>query len=484
MHLRGVLRVHDRVDVGLDHLDGEPDQVDRLLQVDDTGQGPRSGAEDGRRDGRASADRELGQLAVPVHEVLDARLHDEPYPRALLGLEVAEPGDVGLHPSRGRRAQRAGGAQERIGRPLARGTRVERHDVAGHSRRLQGAAGGGSPDTIWLTVATFQGVSMRSVEASTVEYVTIHGHRRAYRDGRAGPPLLLLHGIGDHRSWVPLMRPARRASPSSPPTCSATALGQAARRLLGRRLRQRHARPARRCSTSSGPRRRALARRWRRRAVRLPVPRALRTPGAGRRGRRRPGGDAAAAGGHPARRVHPASRCRCPRCTPAARGAARPARATGLPATRDLAEVADDLRLAKRTRRLGRPRRTSCARPSTGAARSSPCATVVPRRRRPGVRSSGARTTRSSRPRTRTSRRSWPRTPGWSRLPNTGHFPHRDHPERFVKVLTDFIRGTAPAEFDPEQWRGHLRRGGDVRIRQAEAGHAPVVPVPRRPHAS
>jgi hypothetical protein len=70
------------------------------------------------------------------------------------------------------------------------------------------------------------------------------------------------------------------------------------------------------------------------------------------------------------------------------------------------------------------------------------------------------------------------------RLPNTGHFPHRDYPDRFVKVLNDFIRGTAPARFDPEQWRGHLRRGGDVRIRQAEAGHAPVVPVPRRPRAS
>lgn len=40
----------------------------------------------------------------------------------------------------------------------------------------------------------------------SVKYVTIHGHRRAYRMAGAGPPLLLLHGIGDSsESWVPLI---------------------------------------------------------------------------------------------------------------------------------------------------------------------------------------------------------------------------------------------------------------------------------------
>ena len=29
-------------------------------------------------------------------------------------------------------------------------------------------------------------------------------------------------------------------------------------------------------------------------------------------------------------------------------------------------------------------------------------------------------------------------------LPNAGHFPHKDHPELFVKVLHDFVRTTAP----------------------------------------
>ncbi|MFN8194066.1 MAG: alpha/beta fold hydrolase [Nocardioidaceae bacterium] len=66
-------------------------------------------------------------------------------------------------------------------------------------------------------------------------------------------------------------------------------------------------------------------------------------------------------------------------------------------------------------------------------------------------------------------------------VPNAGHFPHRDHPERFVKLLNDFVRRTRPARFDHEQWRAHLRRGGDVEVHQAEAGHAPVAPLDRAP---
>lgn len=43
---------------------------------------------------------------------------------------------------------------------------------------------------------------------TTTQFVTIHGHRRAYRMCGSGPALLLLHGIGDSSaSWVPLMRP-------------------------------------------------------------------------------------------------------------------------------------------------------------------------------------------------------------------------------------------------------------------------------------
>jgi len=43
---------------------------------------------------------------------------------------------------------------------------------------------------------------------TTTRFVTIHGHKRAYRMCGSGPALLLLHGIGDSSaSWVPLMRP-------------------------------------------------------------------------------------------------------------------------------------------------------------------------------------------------------------------------------------------------------------------------------------
>jgi pimeloyl-ACP methyl ester carboxylesterase len=41
---------------------------------------------------------------------------------------------------------------------------------------------------------------------NAVHFVTIHGHRRAYRMMGSGPAILLLHGIGDtSRSWLPVM---------------------------------------------------------------------------------------------------------------------------------------------------------------------------------------------------------------------------------------------------------------------------------------
>ncbi|HRI95919.1 MAG TPA: alpha/beta fold hydrolase, partial [Nocardioides sp.] len=44
-----------------------------------------------------------------------------------------------------------------------------------------------------------------------VEYVTIHGHRRAYVKVGQGPVLLLLHGLGcDHRTWEPVLETLAR----------------------------------------------------------------------------------------------------------------------------------------------------------------------------------------------------------------------------------------------------------------------------------
>jgi pimeloyl-ACP methyl ester carboxylesterase len=62
-------------------------------------------------------------------------------------------------------------------------------------------------------------------------------------------------------------------------------------------------------------------------------------------------------------------------------------------------------------------------------------------------------------------------------IPNAGHFPHKDHPERFVKIVRDFIRSTEPAEHDRERWRELLDEGGVPLPAQAEAGEAPRSPV-------
>ena len=127
-----------------------------------------------------------------------------------------------------------------------------------------------------------------------VEYVTIHGHRRAFVRAGSGPALLLLHGLGcDHTTWEPGHRVAGpalhrdRARPARP-----RQLRQAPRRLQRRRLRERDARPAERPGHRPGHRGRAQPRRRRGDAVRLPVPRAHRAARAGRPRRLRPRGDA------------------------------------------------------------------------------------------------------------------------------------------------------------------------------------------------
>jgi pimeloyl-ACP methyl ester carboxylesterase len=60
---------------------------------------------------------------------------------------------------------------------------------------------------------------------------------------------------------------------------------------------------------------------------------------------------------------------------------------------------------------------------------------------------------------------------------NSGHFPHKDHPDRFVKVVEDFIRGTAPARYRRTRWRSLLRNGPVSPANTAEAGESPAAPV-------
>ena len=44
-------------------------------------------------------------------------------------------------------------------------------------------------------------------------------------------------------------------------------------------------------------------------------------------------------------------------------------------------------------------------------------------------------------------------------MPNTGHFPHRDHPQRFVRLVNDFIRSTPPATYSRARFRALLTTG-------------------------
>jgi pimeloyl-ACP methyl ester carboxylesterase len=44
-------------------------------------------------------------------------------------------------------------------------------------------------------------------------------------------------------------------------------------------------------------------------------------------------------------------------------------------------------------------------------------------------------------------------------FPEAGHFPHRDDPERFAKVLADFIRTTRPLHASAKRFGDRLRAG-------------------------
>jgi pimeloyl-ACP methyl ester carboxylesterase len=44
-------------------------------------------------------------------------------------------------------------------------------------------------------------------------------------------------------------------------------------------------------------------------------------------------------------------------------------------------------------------------------------------------------------------------------IPNAGHFPHKDHPERFVRILDDFVRSTSPATYSRARWRRLMQQG-------------------------
>jgi pimeloyl-ACP methyl ester carboxylesterase len=44
-------------------------------------------------------------------------------------------------------------------------------------------------------------------------------------------------------------------------------------------------------------------------------------------------------------------------------------------------------------------------------------------------------------------------------IPNAGHFPHKDHPQRFAKLVHEFVSSTEPAVYDRARFRDLLRTG-------------------------
>ena len=55
-------------------------------------------------------------------------------------------------------------------------------------------------------------------------------------------------------------------------------------------------------------------------------------------------------------------------------------------------------------------------------------------------------------------------------IEDAGHFPHKDHPERFTEVVDAFIRSTRPATYSRARFRDLLKNG--------RAPETPLVSVP------
>jgi pimeloyl-ACP methyl ester carboxylesterase len=311
-----------------------------------------------------------------------------------------------------------------------------------------------------------------------VEHVTIHGHRRAYVRTGSGPALLLLHGLGcDHRTWAPVIESlARRYTVIAPDllghgqsdkpradyslggyangmrdlltvlgidrvTVVGHSFGGGVAMQFGYQFPERTDRIVLVASGGLGP---EVA----------PAIRAITAPG-----------------------FHQAmGLLTLPGVRHVGRAGMRALASTGLKATRDLGEVAEIY--------------DSFKDPRARAAIRHVVRAVVDWRGQVVTMSDRAYLTEAM-----------PMCVVWGRddqvipvrharnaaalaptarvevIPNAGHFPHKDHPQRFVKIVNDFVRATQPAVHERERWRDLLEHGPDLVARQAEAGDAPVAPV-------
>ncbi|WP_203335869.1 alpha/beta fold hydrolase [Nocardioides limicola] len=59
----------------------------------------------------------------------------------------------------------------------------------------------------------------------------------------------------------------------------------------------------------------------------------------------------------------------------------------------------------------------------------------------------------------------------------SGHFPHKDHPDEFTDVVRDFMDSYPAARYSKVKVRQLLRRGSLIRVHQADGGEPPVAPL-------
>lgn len=59
-----------------------------------------------------------------------------------------------------------------------------------------------------------------------------------------------------------------------------------------------------------------------------------------------------------------------------------------------------------------------------------------------------------------------------------GHFPHQNDPEKFMRVLRDFLAATEPASYRPSEWRELLRQGRPVRSLSPASASTPIGTEP------
>jgi pimeloyl-ACP methyl ester carboxylesterase len=56
---------------------------------------------------------------------------------------------------------------------------------------------------------------------------------------------------------------------------------------------------------------------------------------------------------------------------------------------------------------------------------------------------------------------------------DSGHFPHKDHPDEFVRIVEEFIAANAPAQYHRGRWRALLRRGDQFELESVPTGDDP-----------